>query len=62
MVTTLGNTILGLHITKYNFSLAYFSNLTYSGGRREQDTELNDIQHFIELTQTLKEMTRISND
>jgi hypothetical protein len=54
--------ILGLHITQYNFSLAYFRILIYLGGRREQDSELNDIQHFIDLTQTLKEMIQISSD
>jgi len=43
---------LGLRITQYNFSLAYFSTLTYLGDRREQDSELNDIHRFIELTQT----------
>jgi hypothetical protein len=53
--------ILRLHILQYNFSLACFSILTYLGGRREQDSELNDIQHFIDLTQTLKEMTQISS-
>ena len=54
--------ILGLHITQHKFSLAYFSILAYLGGRRGQDSELNDIQHFIHLAQTLKEMTQIGRD
>jgi len=62
IVTTLGNTFLGFHITQYNFSLAYFSTLTYLGGRREQDSKLDNIHRFIELTQTLKEMAQISSD
>ena len=50
------------HITQYNFYFAYFTILTYLGGRREQDSELNDIQHFIDLRQTLKEITQTSSD
>jgi len=52
----------GLHITQYIFSFVYFSILTYLGSRREQNSELNDIHRFIELTQTLKEMAQISSD
>jgi hypothetical protein len=53
--------ILGLYIKQHNFSLAYYSTVTYLGNRREQDSELNDIRHFIRLAQTLKELTKISS-